>query len=156
VFDLSQVVDVVAGHGFDDGPEGHGASLRVGGWAVAVVLRDGSEKEQVPMAGGLEERERGIEIVGGVTFGPEILIERLDDGVGLAGRGGEGLAETEGEDDFAVGEVRGDLADAPLVGGRLGDDLGAGKAGGDGVETLGRRGQDGDGVLAVKITGVGV
>ena len=71
-FDLPQVVDVVAGHGFDDGPEGHGAALRVGGGAVAVVLRDGGEEEQVPIAGGLEERERGIEIVGGVTFGPEI------------------------------------------------------------------------------------
>ena len=84
------------------------------------------------------------------------LVEGLDDGVGLAGRGGEGLAEAEGEDDFAVGEVRGDLADAPLAGGRMGGDLGAGEAGGEGVETLGRCGQNGDRILAVKIAGVGV
>jgi hypothetical protein len=37
-FDLLKVVDVVAGHGFYDGPEGHGAALGVGGGAVAVVL----------------------------------------------------------------------------------------------------------------------
>ena len=36
-FDLLKVVDVVAGHGFYDGPEGHGASLGVGGGAVARV-----------------------------------------------------------------------------------------------------------------------
>jgi hypothetical protein len=37
-FYLLKVVDVVAGHGFYDGPEGHGAALGVGGGAVAVVL----------------------------------------------------------------------------------------------------------------------
>ena len=37
-FDLLKVVDVVAGHGFYDGPEGHGAAFGVGGTAVAVVL----------------------------------------------------------------------------------------------------------------------
>ena len=30
--------------------------------------------------------------------------------MGLVERGSESLAEAEGEDDFAVGEVRGDLA----------------------------------------------
>ena len=42
---LLEVVDVVACHGFDDGPEGHGAAFGVGGWAVTVVLRDGGEEE---------------------------------------------------------------------------------------------------------------
>jgi len=101
-FDLLQVVDVVAGHGFYDGPEGHGASLGVGGGAVAVILRNGGEIEQVPVAGGLEESQRGFELVGLVTLGPGVLVEGLDDGVGLVERGSEGLAEAEGEDNFAV------------------------------------------------------
>ena len=58
-FDLLKVVDVVAGHGFYDGPEGHGAAFGVGGAAAAVVLRDGGEEEQVPVAGGLEEASAG-------------------------------------------------------------------------------------------------
>ena len=82
-FDLLEVVDVVASHGFDDGPEGHGAAFGVGGAAVAIVLRDGVEEEQVPVARGLEERHGGFELVGVVTFGPGFLVEGLDDGVGL-------------------------------------------------------------------------
>src|SRR5258707_8088325 len=101
--DLLKVVDVVAGHGFYDGPEGHGAALGVGGGAVAVVLRDGGEVEQVPVTGGLEEGQAGLEVVGCVAFGPGFLVEWLDDGVGLVERGSEGLAEAEGEDDLAVG-----------------------------------------------------
>ena len=114
-FDLLEVVDVVAGHGFDDGPEGHGAAFGVGGAAVAVFLGDGVEEEQVPVAGGLEEGQGGFELVGCVAFGPGVLVEGLDDGVGLVERGGEGLAQAEGEDDLAVGEVGDDLADAPLA-----------------------------------------
>ena len=41
----------MACHGFDDGPEGHGAAFGVGGGAVAVVLGDCGEEEQVPVAG---------------------------------------------------------------------------------------------------------
>ena len=102
---MLEVVDVVAGHGFDDGPEGHGAAFGVGGAAVAVFVGDGGEVEEVPVAGGLEEGEGGLELVGAVALGPGFLVEGLDDGVGLAERGGEGLAEAEGEDDLAVGEV---------------------------------------------------
>jgi len=39
----------VTGHGFDDGSEGHGAALGMGGKSVAVVLRDGGREEQVPI-----------------------------------------------------------------------------------------------------------
>ena len=61
-FDLLKVVDVVAGHGFYDGPKGHGAALGVGCEAMPVILRDGGEEEQVPVAGGLEESEAGLEV----------------------------------------------------------------------------------------------
>jgi hypothetical protein len=153
-FDLLKVVDVVAGHGLYDGPEGHGAALGVGGAAAAVVLRDGVEEEQVPVAGGLEESERGLEVVGCVAFGPGVLVEGLNDGVGLGECGGKGLAEAEGEDDFAVGEVGDDVTDAPLTwrGGSI--DLGFGETGGEGLEALGGGGEDGDGLLTVQIAGI--
>lgn len=49
------MVDVVAGHGFYDGPEGHGSALGMGGGAVAVGFGDGGEETEIPVAGGLEE-----------------------------------------------------------------------------------------------------
>jgi hypothetical protein len=155
-FELLQMVDVVAGHGFDDGPESHGAAFGVGGVPMAVVGRDGGEEEQVPVAGGLEEGQCGFEVVGSVALGPVVLVEGLDDGVGLIERGGEGLAEAEGEDDLAVGEVGGDVGDAPLAGGGRGVDLGFGEVGGEGAEMPGGGGEDGDGVLTVQVAGVRV
>jgi len=135
-FDLLEVVDVVTGHCFDDGPEGHGSAFGVGGGAVTIVLGDGGEVEEIPVAGGLEEREGGFEVIGAVALGPGLLVEGLDDGVGLIGRSREGLAEAEGEDELAVGEMGGDLADAPLVGRGTGVDLCACEGSGEGVETF--------------------
>jgi hypothetical protein len=103
----------------------------VGGAAAAVVVRDGGEEEEVPVAGGLKESHRGFELIGAVTCGPDVLIEGLDDVVGLAERRGEGLAEAERKDDLAVGEVGGDLADAPFAGGGVSVDLGGGEVGGE-------------------------
>ena len=131
------MVNVVAGHGFDDGPEGHGAALWVGGSAVAIFLGDGGEEEQVPVAGGLEEGERGFELVGCVALGPGVLVKGLDDGVRLIERGCESLAEAEGKNDLAVGEVGDDVADAPLAWGRRSIDLGTGEIGGERLEALG-------------------
>ena len=153
-FDLLKMVDVVAGHGLYDGPEGHGAALGVGGAAVAVVLRDGSEEEQIPIAGGLEEGQRGSELVCLVTLGPGVLVEGLDDGVGLVKRRGEGLAEAEGEDDLAIGEVGDDVTDAPFAWGWWSIDLSTGEVGRKGLEALGGGGEDGDGVLTVQVAGI--
>jgi hypothetical protein len=136
------VVDVVAGHGLDNGPEGHGAALGVSGGAVAVGLVDGGEEFQIPVARGGEECECGGEVVGGVALGPHLLVEGLDDGVLFA----EGLAEAEAEDEFAVGEVGDDLADAPLAGGGRRVGLGGGEGLGDSAEMVSGRGDDGNGV----------
>lgn len=95
------------------------------------------------MAGGGEEREGGRKIVGGVAFAPDALIEGLDDGVRLA----EGLAKAEREDEFAVGEVGNDLADAPLARSRNAIGPGFGQGLGEGFETAGGAGDDGDGVM---------
>lgn len=154
---MLDVVDVVAGHGLDDGPEGHGAAFGVGGGVVPVVFRDGGEKEKVPVADGVEESERGFEAVDGVTLGPGLLVEGLDDVMRLAGDGGgEGLAEAEGEDHLRVGEVGDDVADAPLAGGGWSVDPRVGEMSREGVEALGGAGEDGDGVVAVEILCVGV
>jgi hypothetical protein len=155
VLKLPKVVDVVAGHGFDDGPEGHRAPLGVGGGAVAVVLRDGGEEEQVPVARGVEESEGWFEVVDGVALGPCFLVEGLDDRGGFAGCG-EGLAEAKGEDHLGVGEVGDDVADAPFAGLGRSVGFGGGEAAGEGVDTLGGAGEDWDGVAAVQVFGVGV
>jgi hypothetical protein len=75
------VVNIVASHGFDDGPEGHSSAFGVGGGVMAVILGDGGEEAEVPVAGGLVEGQGGVEVVGGVALGPALLIEGLDDGV---------------------------------------------------------------------------
>jgi hypothetical protein len=54
-FDLQKMVDVVASHGFYDGPEGHGSAFGVGGGVVTVFLGDGGEEAEVPVAGGFVE-----------------------------------------------------------------------------------------------------
>lgn len=102
----------MAGHGFDDGPEGHGAALGVGGLALTVGFGGGGDEFEVPVAGGVKEHHGRGEVVGCVTVGPDALVKWLDLGLIFA----EGLAEAEAEDDLAVGEVRDDLSDAPLSG----------------------------------------
>lgn len=62
----------------------------------------------------------------------------------------ERLTEAEGEDQFAVGEVGDDLADAPFAGCWRLVDLCAGEMGGEVAEAVGCGGEDGDRVLAVE------
>lgn len=144
----------MASHGFDDGPEGHGAAFGVGGAAVAVVLGDSVEEEQIPVARGLEERHGGFELVCFVTPGPGFLVEGLDDGVGLVELGSESLAEAEGEDDFAVGEVGGYFADAPFARGGTGVDLSVGETGGEGADVRGGGFENRDRFFALEVDGV--
>lgn len=145
-FELLQVVDVVACHGFYDGPEGHGSALGVGGWAVMVGFGDGGEEAEIPVAGRLKERKGCDYIAGGVALSPTLLIEGLNDGVVFSER----LAQTEREDKLAVGEVGEDLADTPFTGGRRVVELVVGQVGGELMEMIGCRGKDRDWVLTVK------
>jgi hypothetical protein len=108
------MVDIMAGHSFDDGPEVHRAPFGMSGKPVAISFRDGAEVMKIPFARGLKEIERRYQIVSNVTLYPDVLIKRLDDRMRLTHWSSERLAETEGEDHFAVGKVRDDLANAPL------------------------------------------
>ena len=146
----------MASHGFDDGPEGHGAAFGMGGGAMAFVAGDGGEEEEVPVAHALEERERRLDGIDSVAVGPRLLVEGLDDVVGLVGWGGEGLAETEAEDGFGVGEVGDDVCDAPLPGGGWGVEVRVGEPGCESVEATGGAGEDREWISVVEVFGVWV
>jgi len=104
------MINIVARHGLNYGPEGHGSPFGMGGWVVAVVLGDCGEEAQVPVAGGLVKSHGRIEAVGRVTVSPALLIEGLDDGVLFA----KGLAKAEAKHHLAIGQMSDDLANTPL------------------------------------------
>lgn len=111
-FELLDVVDVVASHGFYDGSEGHGAAFRVGDGLGGSFGRGVADEDEVPLAHGDEGGEGLLGGDAGVVFGPAVLVEGLEDVVFFS----EGLAEAEGEGDFAVGEMREDCGGSPFAG----------------------------------------
>jgi len=143
---LSEVVQVVASDHLEDRVEGLLAAFGVEGGPVELGLAEAADELEVPSAVRAEEFERRRHVVGGVVLGPGGLVEGLKDR-GLVGGCGECLAEAEAEGEFAVGEVRDDLAWAPLAGGDGGFDL-LRREGADGlVDEAGGGGEDGAGVL---------
>ena len=91
----------MAAHGFYDGLEGHVAAFGVGHGLGQKFGAGVLDQGEVPLADGGEDGEG---LLGGerrVGAGPVVLIEGLDYVVGL----GCGVAEADGEDEFAVGEV---------------------------------------------------
>jgi hypothetical protein len=146
------VVEVVTTHGFDDGGEGHGATLGMGDGLVGVGGQGGLDEDQVPAAEHGERGERFVGIDGGIAGGPLVLVEGLDDVVVLS----EGLAQAEGEDGFAVGEMAENVAGTPFTGRTRGGDFGGANGLGEGFEARGRGGQDGEGVLAIQEFGIGI
>ena len=145
------MVEVVAGHGFEEDLEGQGAALWVGQRAVEVGLAAVADEFEVPLARGAEELERGGQAIG-VARGPGVLVEGLDDGVDL----GESLAKAKAVDELAVGEVGDDLAGAPLAGGDgCGDLLWRELANGL-VDEAGSGGEHGPGILVGEKACIGV
>ena len=149
---LGEVVQVVTGHGLDDILERHGTAFGVGHLAEKVGLAAAADEPEIPLAGGAEELKRRGQGVDGVTRGPGVLVEGLNDGVGL----GQGLSQAEAVDELAVGEVGDDLARAPLAGSNGRGDLLRGEAADRLVDEARRGGEDGAGVLIAEKAGVGV
>lgn len=142
----------MAGHSLNLRPEGHGTAFRVRRGTVTVFFGDGREKPEIPIACRFEEGQCGIEIVGAVALGPGILIEGTNERVFQA----EGLAETEAEDDLAIGKMGGNLADAPFTRGWRLVDLRARERRSQLVKPVGGRGEDGNRFLAGQESLVGV
>ena len=113
--ELSEVVEIVAAHGFDEDLEGHAASFGMSELPRKSIGWERAEKGQIPCPDHREGAERGVGVEDWVVDGPSILIEGLNDVVRL----GQGLAEADGEDDFGVGEMADDFAGVPLVGSGL-------------------------------------
>lgn len=105
----------MAGHHLEHSLEGEITAFGMVRGTVEIGLAERADELEVPEAIRAEELECGGEFIGRVVPGPGGLIEGLQDS-GLGGWGRENLAETEAEGDFAVGEVRDDLAWAPLAG----------------------------------------
>jgi hypothetical protein len=110
--ELGDVVEVVAGHGFYDGGEGHGAALGVGYGLLGCRCWGVADQDQVPLAHGGEGSDGLLGRDAGVGDGPLFLVKRLEDVVVF----GEGLAEAKAEGDFAVGEMAEDFGGGPLAG----------------------------------------
>ena len=155
-FKLRQMVAVVAGHGFEDGGEGHCAAFGMGdgltggvGWCVL-------KEREVPGAQSGEGGERLLRGDVGVGRGPAVLVEGLQDVVVF----GEGLAQAKGEGDFAVGEMTEDLCRRPFAGSRSAVDALRAYGIGEGLKRGGGCGEDlrnpGEGSSGVEESGVGI
>src|ERR1700722_11969030 len=98
------MVNIVARHGLDEGPEGHSATFRVGCKAIAISFGVCADEVKVPFPCRLEEIECSHQVVSHVALHPNILIKRLNDCVGLIGWSSKRLAETKREDKLSVRE----------------------------------------------------
>ena len=93
------MVQVVAGDDFDDIADFHFAEFGMVDGFFKDCGGEGPKEGDEPSADAEEDGEGGGGVDRGIRVGPEVLIEGLDGVVGLGG----GLAEAEGEGDFAVG-----------------------------------------------------
>ena len=148
---LRKVIQIVAGHRFDDGGECHGAAFGVADLLGHHGRRLGLDEFDVGRADGGEHGKGSSDIGFGIGGGPGVLIERLDHVMGF----GSGLPEAHGEGDFGIGEMGEDLAWAPLAFGARAID--GGLVLGDGIVQLLRgSGDDGEGILEAEEVCVGV
>ena len=96
---LGQVVQVVSCHGFDDGLKGHWAALGMGDRPVGRGGKRGGNQQQIPPAECGKSRQSLLSADGGIGRSPLFLVEWLNGWRIL----GQRLAQTEAEDQFAVG-----------------------------------------------------
>src|ERR1700756_349343 len=104
------MIDVVAAHGLDNGPEAHGAALRVNHGFRMGLKRERAYEREVPVAHRVEGGERVPSTIPVVMSRPFLLVEGLNGVMVFT----ESLPQTEAEDQLAVGEVADDLTGTPL------------------------------------------
>lgn len=155
------MVEVVAGHGFEQGLKGEEAAFRVEALPGEVFRGDGGEQGEVPLPAGAEECEGGRDFAGLVAGGPGFLVERLQERRWGSGGVGENLAEAPGKGQLAIGQVGEDLAGAPLSfavdgGGEGGFELLGGEGAGGFVEEAWSGGEDFVEAAVGEVVGVGV
>ena len=101
----------MTGHGFEQSVKCHRTALRMGDGLRVFGLWDGVEESYRPVAQCDEGCEGEVRVEMRVWLGPVVLLEGIDDVVGL----GDGLAEAEAEGDVDVGEVTEDLGRGPFA-----------------------------------------
>ena len=106
------MIQIVSGHRFDDGLEGHGAALRMGHGLGRRGWQSFGDELKVPRAQGCKGRKRILGRNSVVRSGPLFLIEGLQNVVFF----GKSLPEAKGESDLAVGKVADDFRRRPLAG----------------------------------------
>lgn len=109
-FELLEVVEVVAGYGFDHGLEGHFAAFGMGERFREHLGGCGADQREIPIADGGEDGEGRASFERRIIFRPLVLVEGLDDVMVFR----EGLAQAKPKDHFAIGEVAEDLAGGPF------------------------------------------
>ena len=110
-FQLRQVVQVVAGHGFHKGEERHGSPLGVGHRAICCPWHRFADQRQVPPAQRTKNAERFTGTDPSITGRPLVLIEWLNRRCIF----GQRLAQAEGKDQLAIGQMRNDLRSRPFL-----------------------------------------
>ncbi len=109
------MVQIVPGHGFKLNLEREIATFRMVAAPLQIRLPQRSHQLQVPEARCTKDFKRGRKFITGVVLRPNILVERLETRW-LIGWRGQYLPNAKAVHQFAVGEMRDDLARAPLAG----------------------------------------
>lgn len=109
-FQLRDVIQIVAAHGFDDGLESHLAAFRMREFLRKILRRNSIDQRQVPSPRRRKRLDRSLGFKRRVWLRPLILIERLNHVVRLRER----LPQPEREHHFAVGKMAEDLPRAPF------------------------------------------
>ena len=114
VLERMQVMEVMSGSDAGSGPQSDASKLRVDSRPLLVRLFEAGEKKQIPGPQCRPSFPRLGERVLTVDLGPSILLKSLKAGVVFT----QDLPKAPAPRDFAVAEVRNNLAHIPLAGSR--------------------------------------
>jgi len=107
---LGQVIQIMAGHGFDDYSKGHRTSLRMSDRTVPVLWRSLVQQNSVPLAQSHKRAQSIFPAYERILRRPAGLIEGLDDMAIFS----QCLPQAEREGNLGIGEVAKYLARCPF------------------------------------------